>query len=162
MTSKTFIYVGCLAVTWLLARWWASPRAQKILFLIVSYILYASWGVGFLGILIFSSLANYGLGMLLRRQPSAARLWLGIGFNIALLGSFKLLPALAGTSMFHFAGASRLAEIALPSAFPFGHFRHSRICSTFIRARRLIPRFWSSACTWHSGPRFFPARLPPA
>ncbi len=123
MTSKTFIYVGCLAVAWLLARWWAAPRAQKILFLIVSYILYASWGVGFLGILIFSSLANYGLGMLLRRQPSAARLWLGIGFNIALLGSFKLLPALAGTSIFHFAGASRLAEIALPLGISFWTFQ---------------------------------------
>jgi alginate O-acetyltransferase complex protein AlgI len=62
--------------------------------LFISYLLYASWGLRFLGLLVVSSLLNYAWGIYLQRQPSAARLWGGIFLNIAFLGAFKYLPAI--------------------------------------------------------------------
>ena len=63
---------------------------RKIVLLCASYFFYATWGLGFLALLIFSSLVNYGLGEYLRRQPKQSRLWMGVGFNLLVLALFKL------------------------------------------------------------------------
>lgn len=138
MTSKAFLYVGCLALTWLLARV-LSSKGQKVLFLVVSYVLYASWSVRFLVVLIVSSLANYGLGMLLRRKPSAARLWLGIAFNLALLATFKSLPALVGFFAPNFPVASRAAELALPIGISFWTFQAMSYLFDLYQEQELDP-----------------------
>jgi len=71
-----------------------SNKARQILFLAASYVFYAYWGLGFLSILIVSSLLNYICGSVLRRKPTAARLWVGIALNVLPLAFFKYLPAL--------------------------------------------------------------------
>jgi alginate O-acetyltransferase complex protein AlgI len=72
-----------------------STRGRQILFLLASYLFYANWGIGFLAILIISSLMNYTCGCALRRKVTALRLWIGIALNLLPLAFFKYLPELA-------------------------------------------------------------------
>lgn len=61
---------------------------RQILLLVASYLLYAIWGSYLaLAILGCSTLFNFYWGARLRRSPSSARLWVGIGLNSALLVS---------------------------------------------------------------------------
>src|SRR5262249_39484077 len=55
---------------------------------------YAVWGIGFLAILVASSLVNYACGYALRAKTSVARLWVGIAINVLPLAFFKYLPPL--------------------------------------------------------------------
>ena len=71
-----------------------SVKGRQVLFLAASYLLYASWGIGFLFILAISSLMNYACGCALRRKASAPRLWLGIALNLLPLAFCKYLPVL--------------------------------------------------------------------
>jgi len=82
------IYTLCL----LLLIGAASARTVKprqALLLGASYIFYATWGLGFLAILIASSILNFIIGRSLRRYVSRSRLWLGVAINVALLSFFK-------------------------------------------------------------------------
>lgn len=98
VTFKLLAYViGCLG-SLAAVNFVTSVRIRQILLLAVSYALYALWGAWFLGILIFSSFVNYGLGAYLRRRITTGRLWLGIAFNVALLGTFKYLPEIANAA----------------------------------------------------------------
>src|SRR5205823_12477094 len=72
----------------------SSTKGRQILLLAVSYLFYANWGIGFLFILIISSLMNYTCGCALRRKVTAPRLWLGIALNLLPLAFFKYLPVL--------------------------------------------------------------------
>src|SRR5437667_2082297 len=71
-----------------------STKGRQILLLAVSYLFYANWGIGFLSILIISSLMNYTWGCALRRKATAPRLWIGIALNLLPLAFFKYLPVL--------------------------------------------------------------------
>src|SRR5437867_5996768 len=71
-----------------------STKGRQILLLAVSYLFYANWGIGFLSILIISSLMNYTWGCALRRKVTAPRLWIGIALNLLPLAFFKYLPVL--------------------------------------------------------------------
>jgi len=75
---------------------WRLPLviARQVLVLAASYLLYASWGIGFLFILVISSLLNYACGCALRRKATAPRLWVGIALNLLPLAFFKYLPVL--------------------------------------------------------------------
>lgn len=85
----------CLALLLMVVVWrLPSVKGRQLLFLAASYLLYANWGIGFLLILIVSSLMNYGCGWALRRKVTAPRLWLGIALNLLPLAFFKYLPAL--------------------------------------------------------------------
>ena len=70
--------------------------ARQVFLLAASYVFYQSWGVSFLAILMISSLGNFCLGAWLRKRPEITLLWVGILFNVLLLGSFKYLPAIPG------------------------------------------------------------------
>jgi alginate O-acetyltransferase complex protein AlgI len=50
--------------------------------------------MGFLSILIISSLLNYACGWALRRKATVSRLWIGIALNLLPLAFFKYLPEL--------------------------------------------------------------------
>lgn len=76
MSSQALLYVIVLPAAWLFLWQLKSARSRQALMLVTSYLLYASWGLEFLGLLLCSSVLNYGLGLLLRRRPTAARLWL--------------------------------------------------------------------------------------
>ncbi len=93
MTVQSLTYILFVPLMWLLWRLLRSPAGRKIVLLCASYFFYATWGLGFLALLIFSSVANYGLGEYLRRKPEKSRLWLGVAFNLVVLALFKYLPA---------------------------------------------------------------------
>jgi alginate O-acetyltransferase complex protein AlgI len=69
-----------------------SIKGRQLLLLAASYLFYVNWGIGFLSILIISSLMNYACGWALRRKVTAPRLWIGIALNLLPLAFFKYLP----------------------------------------------------------------------
>ncbi len=95
MTAESFYYAIVISLTLFLAWLVRSVRVREIIYLLASYVLYATWGLTFLGLLIFSSLVNYALGIWLKRRLTAARLWIGIAFNLTFLGTYKYLPGFA-------------------------------------------------------------------
>jgi alginate O-acetyltransferase complex protein AlgI len=86
-------YLLFVLIVWLLARALRPGKGRQWLLLAASYGFYATWSLKFLAILVASSLANYALGIYLRRRPTAGRLWTAIAFNLLLLATFKYLPA---------------------------------------------------------------------
>ena len=88
--------VSIFVVLLLMVMGWRLPstKGRQILFLATSYLFYANWGIGFLSILIISSLMNYTCGWALRRKVTVLRLWIGIALNLLLLAFFKYLPEL--------------------------------------------------------------------
>jgi len=89
--------IGTLSVVLLLtAVGWRLPstKERQILFLAASYLFYAHSGIGFLSILIISSLMNYICSCALRRKVTASRLRIGIALNLLPLAFFKYLPGL--------------------------------------------------------------------
>ena len=157
VTFKLLAYViGCLgslaavnAVT--------SVRVRQILLLTISYALYVLWGAWFLGILVFSSLVNYGLGAYLRRRTTRGRLWLGIAFNVALLGTFKYLPEIANSAP-STAALHAFRQLILPLGISFWTFQALSYLFDLYREEELNPSliefllymaFWPTAI---SGP----------
>ena len=116
-----------------------STKGRQILLLAVSYLFYANWGIGFLSILIISSLMNYTWGCALRRKATTPRLWIGIALNLLPLAFFKYLPVLlelgpagswqydlgrqiilpVGMSFWTFQGLSYLFDIYFGGVGPF-------------------------------------------
>lgn len=138
MSSQALLYVIVLPVAWLLLWPLKSARSRQALLLVTSYALYASWGLKFLALLVCSSLLNYGLGMLLQQKPSTARLWLGIALNVALLGTFKYLPAIA-LLLPPFSLGSTLANIVLPVGISFWTFQALSYLFDVYREEELDP-----------------------
>jgi|HubBroStandDraft_4_1064222.scaffolds.fasta_scaffold00980_2 alginate O-acetyltransferase complex protein AlgI len=113
-----------------------SIRVRQILLLAVSYALYLLWEPWFLGVLLFSSICNYCLGAYLKRRVTLGRLWLGIAFNLLLLGIFKYLPGLANTSpsSFHAFG-----QLILPVGISFWTFQALSYLFDIYREEELDP-----------------------
>ena len=88
----TFVVLLLMVMGWRLP----STKGRQLLFLAASYVFYANWGIGFLSILIISSLVNYTYGCALHRKVTAPRLWIGIALNLLPLAFFKYLPVLLG------------------------------------------------------------------
>jgi len=86
-------------VVWLLCAVIRPVRQRQWWLLAASYFFYASWGLRFLAILIFSSIVNYALCLWVRKRATATRLWVGICFNLLLLCSFKYLPAASASGL---------------------------------------------------------------
>ena len=111
------VFLVCVAV---LAKV-ASPTVRQAVLLVASYGLYLTWTRWFAAVLIFSVVMNYLLGKWLRRNPTAARLWVGICLNVLLLGAFKYVPEIsvqiAITSLKSF------SHIALPLGISFWTFQ---------------------------------------
>jgi alginate O-acetyltransferase complex protein AlgI len=94
MTSQTLISLLVIVSLWAVAWQLRSLKIRQAILLGASYLFYANWGVGFLSVLITSSLMNYGLGIWLRRRPTVGRLWISVAFNALVLSFFKYLPPL--------------------------------------------------------------------
>jgi D-alanyl-lipoteichoic acid acyltransferase DltB (MBOAT superfamily) len=136
MFFKLLAYMlGCLA-SLSAAVFVRSIRVRQILLLAVSYGLYLLWGRWFLGILLFSSICNYFLGAYLKRRVTPGRLWLGIAFNLLLLGIFKYLPGLANTSpsFFH-----AFRQLILPLGVSFWTFQALSYLFDIYREEELDP-----------------------
>jgi alginate O-acetyltransferase complex protein AlgI len=97
-----------------------STRGRQVMFLAASYLFYANWGIGFLCVLIISSLTNYIWSRLLRRKPTAVRLWVGIALNVVPLAFFKYLPELGSAGLWHYAFAR---QIIMPIGISYWTFQ---------------------------------------
>jgi D-alanyl-lipoteichoic acid acyltransferase DltB (MBOAT superfamily) len=109
--------------------------------LVASYILYASWGTAFLGLLVLSSAVNYAIGMLLRRQQTAARLWLGVILNVLLLGVFKYIPELTALHSATTLGYAILSKMVMPVGISFWTFQALSYLFDLYRGEDLTPSF---------------------
>jgi alginate O-acetyltransferase complex protein AlgI len=123
MTISSFAVIGVVLLLWAAAWRLNNVTARQALLLGASYVFYATAGFGFLAILIGSSLVNFAIGSILRTRLRPAYLWMGIAFNILLLGTFKYLPpllALGGEGSWE-AGLSR--HILMPLGISFWTFQ---------------------------------------
>jgi alginate O-acetyltransferase complex protein AlgI len=117
----------------------ASPTARQIVLLVASYGLYLTWTRWFAAVLIFSVAMNYLLGQWLRRKPSAARLWVGIGLNLLLLGAFKYVPEIS--VQVPIASLKSFSHLALPLGISFWTFQALSYLFDVYREEDLDPSF---------------------
>jgi alginate O-acetyltransferase complex protein AlgI len=112
---------------------------RQLLLLAASYVFYATFGLGFLAVLVASSLVNFACGIFLQRKPTLTRLWLSVSANILLLGFFKTTHALASIAgstspLGHF-----LNGIAMPIGISFWTFQALSYLFDVYRQEELDP-----------------------
>jgi len=82
-------FAACWAVHWSLR----GNRSRKLWLLACSYIFYAGWDWRFLGLILLSTLVDFGVGLALSKEagPRARRGWLiaSLISNLGILGYFK-------------------------------------------------------------------------
>src|SRR5208283_728624 len=103
------------------------------------YALYLSWGAWFAAVLLASTVMNFLLGKWLQRKPSAPVLLTGIFVNLALLGSFKYLPEIAGNVPL--SSLQRFSHLALPLGISFWTFQAMSYLCDLYREEELDPSF---------------------
>jgi alginate O-acetyltransferase complex protein AlgI len=83
-------FAGFLLLYWLVR---SNLRARNILIVLASYLFYGWWDYRFLGLILFSSVLDYVVGLGIARQTNARRrkLWLTLSIvaNLGILGFFK-------------------------------------------------------------------------
>jgi alginate O-acetyltransferase complex protein AlgI len=83
-------FAGFLLLYWLVRN---NLRARNILIVAASYLFYGWWDYRFLGLILFSSLLDYAVGLGIARQEDARRRkrWLALSIvaNLTILGFFK-------------------------------------------------------------------------
>ena len=138
MTSELLRYGIGVLVLWLIAMRLRSVTARQVLYLVASWLFYYSWGGWLIAILIVSSLMNYALGEWLRKNITAARLWVGILFNLAFLSVFKYLPLLGAVAP---AGSpfALLQRMIFPLGISFWTFQALSYLLELYREEELSP-----------------------
>ena len=139
MSEKLLVEGLGISLAWLLSWRLRSARSRQILFLGSSYLFYAGFALWFLGVLVASTLLNYGWGWYLRRRPTAGRLWGGVLLNLLVLGSFKYLPGIAGTWAQTSFLAAKLTQIVLPIGISFWTFEALSYLFDVYRDQELNP-----------------------
>jgi len=136
--EKLWIYVLGFALSWVTLVLVRRTQLRQLILLGLSYLLYATWGKWFLALLVLSTVSNYALGRYLQHRVSVGRLWLGIAFNLVLLGTFKYLPGFATAVPFH-SLRSGLQHIALPLGISFWTFEALSWLLELYREENLDP-----------------------
>lgn len=139
MPVQSPYYFVFVLVLWLLALPVRVPKLRQALLLLSSYVFYAFWSLQFLAILIACSLINYGCGSMLRRRPTAPRLWIGVLTNLALLAYFKYLPILAVNAAPGSGFANYLHRIVMPIGVSFWTFQGLSYLFDLYREEDLDP-----------------------
>ena len=116
-----------------------SLRVRQVFLLVASYGLYRTWGVWFGVVLLASTVINFLVGRWLKRQPTAAVLWTGLGFNLALLAVFKYIPGIAASVPF--ASLQQFSHLALPLGISFWTFQAMSYLLDLYRGEELDPSF---------------------
>src|SRR5271157_4419346 len=116
-----------------------SRRIRQAVLLVGSYALYVTWGIWFAAVLLTSTVMNFFLGRWLRQKPSSLILWTGILLNLALLGSFKYLPEIAGSVPL--SSLESFAHLALPLGISFWTFQAMSYLLDLYRGEELDPSF---------------------
>ena len=118
----------------------ASAQARQALLLFGSYLVYAQWaGRRALLVLIASSLLNYLWGAVLRKRPTTLFLWIGIAFNLALLGFFKYLVPLADQVARASWEVDIVQQIVVPIGISFWTFQGLSYLFDLYREEELDP-----------------------
>jgi alginate O-acetyltransferase complex protein AlgI len=121
--------------------------AKKWFLVAASYFFYAAWRADFTLILLTSSVVNFCLALLLGRLADGrgrlAALWLGIAFNLGVLGAFKYYNFFAASAMnlaasLGFDVAIPFFEVGLPIAISFLTF-HALSYIIDVYHRKLAP-----------------------
>ncbi|MFP6665674.1 MAG: MBOAT family protein [Pirellulales bacterium] len=132
-----------LAVYWLLGR----RSLQNSLLVLASYFFYGWWDVRFCGLMLISSLVDFGIGLGMDRSQSDRTrkwlLWLSIGCNLGLLAAFKYANFFLDSfrqfgDLFGFNMSSGTLEIVLPVGISFYTFQTLSYTIDIYR-RRLQP-----------------------
>jgi alginate O-acetyltransferase complex protein AlgI len=114
-----------------------SAKWRTLLLVIASYVFYFCWGGWFAGLLLLSTVANYVLGIWVRKTQSKVALAAGVSFNLLLLGSFKYLPPVA--IVVPFASLQKFAGLALPLGLSFWTFQALSYLFDLYREEELDP-----------------------
>ena len=139
MIPNTFITVSLALLIWVLAWHLRSVKARQTLLLGASYLFYADWGLGFLSVLIASSLLNYAWGFVLRRRPTAGSLWIGVSLNLLILSFFKYLPPLLDFGLAAAEQSHVLRTIVMPVGISFWTFQAIAYLFDLYRGEELDP-----------------------
>jgi alginate O-acetyltransferase complex protein AlgI len=141
------VFLLCLVI---LAKVRSRAVRQGVL-LISCCALYLTWGVWFAAVLLASTLINFSLGKWLQRKPSGIVLSIGILLNLAMLGAFKYLPAIAiNTSV---SSLQKFSHLVLPLGISFWTFQAMSYLFDLYRDEDLDPSFVEFALYM----AFFPA-----
>ncbi len=129
------VFLACVGV---FAKVRSATTRQAVL-LIASYALYFTWGTWFTLVLITSTTMNFLIGTRLRRNPSMVILATGILLNLALLSTFKYLPAAALT--IPVASLQKFSHLVLPLGISFWTFQAMSYLFDLYREEELDPSF---------------------
>jgi len=135
LVAYTLAFLLCLAI-FAKAR---SHVVRQTTLLIASYVLYLSWGVWFTAVLATSTVVNFLVGRVLRRRPSGFILFLGIAFNLALLGAFKYLPE--ASMHLPFSSLRSFAHVAMPLGISFWTFQAMSYLFDLYQGEEIDPTF---------------------
>jgi alginate O-acetyltransferase complex protein AlgI len=137
------------ALLFFVARLRVSVQVRQWLYLLSSYGFYVVVGRWAICFLVLSTLVNFGLGKLLRARLNAGMLWLGVIFNVLLLGFFKYLPGLVPQSG---GGWTEITRIAMPLGISFWTFQALSYLFDLYREEELDPNLREFALYMTFGP----------
>lgn len=132
-------FLLCLAIFSKVRSW----QIRQAALLSAGYLLYLSWGPWFAPVLLTSTVVNFVIGKKLRRNPSGLILWLGILFNLLLLGVFKYLPE--ASLRLPFSSLQQFAHIALPLGISFWTFQAMSYLFDLYQGEDMDPTFFEFA-----------------
>jgi alginate O-acetyltransferase complex protein AlgI len=118
-----FVFLPATLVVYYLSRRWLGHNAAIILLTGASLIFYAWWDWRYLPLLLASILANYFIGIIIRKYGAQPWLALGIMFNLGLIAVYKYADFFIGN--LNAAVRTDITEpnLALPLAISFFTFQ---------------------------------------
>lgn len=153
MSFNSFQFLVFFVVVYALYRA-LSHRWQNRLLLLASYIFYASWDWRFLGLILTSTLVDYGCGLAIHRETRRARrrtaLAVSLTVNLSILGFFKYFNFFAGElrdllALWGWRTDFGLLHIVLPVGISFYTFQSLSYTIDIYRGRleptRSLPDF---------------------
>jgi alginate O-acetyltransferase complex protein AlgI len=139
MLLTGLLYGFALLIGLLVFRKFSSLRVRQVFLLLASYTLYLTWGLWFGIVLLASTVMNFMVGRWLKRQSTAAVLWAGLGFNLALLAIFKYIPGIAVS--IPIASLQKFSHLALPLGISFWTFQAMSYLLDLYLGEELDPSF---------------------
>jgi alginate O-acetyltransferase complex protein AlgI len=89
MLFQTPLFLAFFAAVVALLCVFRGRRTRHGILLVASYVFYGTWDWRFLGLILFSTLLDYAIGLALVVHRSRGLLWLSVATNLGVLGVFK-------------------------------------------------------------------------
>lgn len=142
MVFSTIIFL-CAFLPVTIIGYYLMPGRGKNIFLLLCSLLFYAWGEpGYVLVMLFSIVCNYGFGMAIHCFEKRKRLWviLAVLFNLGLLCVFKYSGFLAANLVRIFPGLARVPEIALPIGISFYTFQGLSYCIDVYRDKSIVQK----------------------